>query len=44
MQTELQSLVEQVNDRAVYLRLAETLSSFLTRLRASADTLDVRAV
>jgi site-specific DNA recombinase len=42
MQTELQSLVEQVNDRAIYLRLAETLSSFLTRLRASADTLDVQ--
>jgi hypothetical protein len=42
MQTALQSLVEQVNDRAIYLRLAETLSSFLTRLRASADTLDVQ--
>ena len=41
MQAELQSLVEQVNDRAVYLRLAETLSTFLDRLRATADTLDV---
>jgi len=41
MQAELQSLVEQVNDRAVYLRLAETLSTFLDRLRAAADTLDV---
>ena len=42
MQAELQSILDQVNDRAVYLRLAETLSSFLARLRTSADTLDIQ--
>jgi site-specific DNA recombinase len=29
LQAELQSILDQVNDRAVYLRLAETLSGFL---------------
>jgi site-specific DNA recombinase len=38
---ELQAIVDQSVDRAAYLRLAETLTTFLTRLRASADTLDV---
>ena len=28
-------------DRAAYLRLAETLTTFLTRLRSSADVLDI---
>ena len=42
LQAELQSILDQVNDRAVYLRLAETLSSFLARLRTSADTLDIQ--
>ena len=42
LQSELQSIFDQVNDRAVYLRLAETLSSFLARLRTSADTLDIQ--
>jgi hypothetical protein len=37
LQTELHSILDQINDRAVYLRLAETLSAFLARLRASAD-------
>jgi site-specific DNA recombinase len=37
---ELQAIVDQLVDRAAYLRLAETLTTFLTRLRASADTLD----
>ena len=41
MQAELQSLLDQVNDRAVHLRLAETLSAFLTRLHAKAATLDI---
>jgi hypothetical protein len=40
-QTELQSILEQINDRAVHLRLAETISCFLDRLRIAADTLDV---
>jgi len=38
---ELQATVDQLVDRAAYLRLAETLTTFLTRLRASADTLDI---
>ncbi len=39
---ELHSIVDQAQDRATYLRLAETLTGFLTRLRSSADTLDVQ--
>src|SRR5262249_6566204 len=31
----------QAQDRASYLRLAETLSAFLSRLRSSANDLDV---
>jgi site-specific DNA recombinase len=38
---ELQSIGAQEQDRAAYLRLAETLSAFLGRLRSSAETLDV---
>ena len=38
---ELQSIAEQTTDCAAYLRLAETLTAFLTRLRASAETLDI---
>jgi site-specific DNA recombinase len=41
MQAELQSIATQAHDRAAYLRLAETLSAFLSRLRSSAKTLDV---
>ena len=41
LHTEMQSILDQTNDRAVYLRLAETLSSFLARLRTTADTLDI---
>jgi site-specific DNA recombinase len=41
MQAELQALIDQVNDRAAYLRLADTLTEFLERLRASAGTIDV---
>ena len=41
LHAELQSILNQTNDRAVYLRLAETLSSFLARLRIAADTLDI---
>jgi site-specific DNA recombinase len=42
MQAELRSIVNQASDRAAYLRLAETLSAFLTRLRSSAETLQVQ--
>jgi len=41
LRTELQALAEQTRDRAAYLRLAETLSAFLARLRLAADTLDI---
>jgi site-specific DNA recombinase len=41
LQAELQSILDQTNDHAVHLRLAETLSSFLARLRTVADTLDI---
>jgi site-specific DNA recombinase len=42
LQTELNSILDQISDRAVFLRLAETLSDFLSRLRSSADTLDIQ--
>src|SRR5207244_6663850 len=41
LRSELDSIVEQTRDRVAHLRLAETLSAFLTRLRTSADTLDI---
>jgi site-specific DNA recombinase len=41
LQAELQSIMDRINDRAAYLRLAETLSAFLTRLRTSAEKLDI---
>jgi site-specific DNA recombinase len=41
LRAELQAIVDQANDRATFLRLAETLAAFLGRLRSAADTLDV---
>lgn len=41
LQAELKSIADQTNDRAAYLRLTETLATFLTRLRSSAQTLDI---
>ena len=41
LRTELQASADQATDRATFLRLAETLASFLGRLRSAADTLDV---
>ncbi len=38
---ELQAIVDQSGDRAVHLRLAEMLTTFLARLRSSAGALDV---
>lgn len=38
---ELQSINSQIADREAYLKLAETLSSFLERLRMNAETLDI---
>jgi site-specific DNA recombinase len=41
IRTELQAIADQTADRAAFMRLAETLTSFLTRLRTAAETLDV---
>jgi site-specific DNA recombinase len=41
LRTELQAIADQANDRAMFLRLAETLTAFLARLRSAADSLDV---
>jgi site-specific DNA recombinase len=41
LRTELQSIADQTRERTAYLRLAETLSAFLARLRMAADTLDI---
>ena len=38
---QLQAIANQSVERATYLRLAETLTTFLTRLRSSADALDI---
>jgi site-specific DNA recombinase len=41
LRTELQAIIDQTRERAAYLRLAETLSAFLTRMRVAAETLDI---
>src|SRR5688572_4657222 len=41
LRSELQAITDQINDRAAFLRLAETLTAFLARLRSNAVTLDV---
>jgi len=41
LRAELQAIADQTNDRAVFLRLAETLTAFLARLRSAAETLSV---
>ena len=38
---ELQAIVDQSIGRAVYVRLAETLTTFLTRLQSTANDLDI---
>jgi site-specific DNA recombinase len=38
---ELQAIADQTCDRAAFLRLAETLTAFLARLRSAAETLSV---
>jgi site-specific DNA recombinase len=38
---ELQALIDQRNDRAAFLRLAETLIAFLARLHRAAETLSI---
>ena len=41
LRAELQAIMDQANDRATFLRLADTLSAFLARVRSTADTLEV---
>ena len=41
MRAELQAIIDQAADRMSLLRLAETLTAFLQRLRASAESLDI---
>jgi len=41
VQTELNSLENQAMDKARYLRLAESMTDFLSQLQTRADTLDV---
>jgi site-specific DNA recombinase len=39
LRAELQAIADQTNDRDAFLRLAETLTAFLARLRSAAETL-----
>src|SRR5260370_23597792 len=41
LRAELQAMADQTNDRAAFLRLAETLTAFLARLRSGVETLSV---
>jgi site-specific DNA recombinase len=41
LRAELQAITDQANERAAFLRLAETLTAFLTRLRSAAESLSV---
>ena len=43
LHAELQSVASRAQDRGTYLRLAETLTAFLARLRSSAENIDVPA-
>jgi len=43
LRAERQSIADQTRERTTYLRLADTLSAFLARVRVAADTLDSRA-
>ena len=41
LSAELQAIADRTNDRAAFLRLAETLTAFFARLRSAAETLSV---
>ena len=41
LRAELQAIADQANDQANFLRLAEILTAFLTRLHGAADTLSI---
>lgn len=40
LRAELQAITDQANDRATFLRLAETLTAFLARLRGGAVSMN----
>jgi len=41
LRAEFQAIADQTHDRAAFLRLAETLTAFLARLRSASETLSV---
>ncbi len=41
LRAELQAIADQANEWSVFLRLAETLTAFLNRMRSAADTLSI---
>jgi site-specific DNA recombinase len=41
LRAELQAIADQASDRAAFLRLAETLTAFPTRLRSATESLSV---
>ena len=41
LRAELQAITDQANNSAAFLRLAETLTAFLTRLRSASESLSV---
>ena len=41
LRAELQAIADQANDRAAFLRLAETLTAFLARMHGAAHTLSI---
>jgi site-specific DNA recombinase len=41
LRAELQAIADQASDRTAFLRLAETLTAFLTRLRSATESLSV---
>jgi len=41
LRADLQAIADQTKDRATFLRLAETLTAFLGKLRSAANTLDI---
>jgi site-specific DNA recombinase len=41
MRAELQAILDQAADRMSFLRLAETLTAFLQRLRETAESLEI---
>jgi len=42
LRAELQAIADQANDRAAFLRLAENLTAFLSRMRGTADRVSLK--